>query len=161
MCNVHLLNMSCQRISMVHTFRIHLIINYLIIHHSVGDNSCHLMYSSVMFFQITFIKECFLTEITLIRFVSFMYLLNVSYCWQANMYFNTDLSTVDNFRWSSTRFLQMISITRYFKLHMFLIQMISVFSWNTDYGGMMAISQILYGQYHIWNTFWLGLKSKV
>ena len=32
---------------------------------------------------------------------------------------------------------------------------------GTDYGLLMAISQILFGQYHIWDIFWLGLKTKV
>ena len=31
---------------------------------------------------------------------------------------------------------------------------------DTDYGHMMAISQILYVQYHIWDIFGLGVKSK-
>lgn len=32
---------------------------------------------------------------------------------------------------------------------------------GTDYGRMMAISQILNGLHHIWNIFELDLKSKV
>ena len=32
---------------------------------------------------------------------------------------------------------------------------------STDYGPMMAISQILFGQYHIWNRLGFGLKSKI
>ena len=35
---------------------------------------------------------------------------------------------------------------------------------HSDYGRMMAISQILFGQYHIWDytyIFGLGLKRKV
>jgi hypothetical protein len=32
---------------------------------------------------------------------------------------------------------------------------------GTDYGRMMAIYQILNGQYHIWEIFGLGLKIKV
>ena len=31
----------------------------------------------------------------------------------------------------------------------------------TDYGRVMAISQIFHGQYYIWDIFGLGLKSKV
>jgi hypothetical protein len=29
----------------------------------------------------------------------------------------------------------------------------------TNYGRVMAISHILYGQYHIWDIFGLGLKT--
>ena len=32
---------------------------------------------------------------------------------------------------------------------------------NTDYGRIMAGSQILYSQFHTWDIFGLGLKSKV
>ena len=36
-------------------------------------------------------------------------------------------------------------------------RMQSLMHWATDYGRKMAIFQILFGQYYIWDTFGLGM----